>query len=293
MSSPSSSQPSEWTVIYHGSRAFKGRGEFLQLMLEDAGITNYEYKSDDLYGPSGMMDLFRGETIQDVAPQHVGLVGSNDIPTFPMLAPPALMHRPPNTGGGHKDEVVVVSQVGACMIYLGDVLGYAPQSIPEKARANAIMLSPLDYISEGRRTFHPIKDKMSYNDQKEEGDKVSKEWSQTRMKIYLGHFNKLVEYNNKVLSNNDGDGSKSESSSYTKPIAGGPSITYADFALFHVLHATEKQFNTSFYDMVWDELCKQDIKPLQEWYEWMKSRPNLVAYLKSDRAAPFSGNSMM
>jgi glutathione S-transferase len=192
------------------------------------------------------------------------------------------MHRPIDGG-----EAVVVNQVGACMIYLGDVLGYAPQSLSEKARANAILLSALDYISEGRRTFHPIKDKMSYADQKEEGDKVSKEWSQSRMKIYLAHFNKLVECN--ALVHDRGDCP----SAYTKPIAGGSSLTYADFALFHVLHATEVQFNTPFYNMVWDRLSSDDVKPLHSWYTWMKSRPNLVAYFESDRAAPFSGDSMM
>jgi Glutathione S-transferase, C-terminal domain len=274
----------EWTVIYHLNRSVKGRGEFLQLMLEDAGITDYEYKSDVIYGPTGMMDMFRGDAVDGVD-THYKLDGKA---VFPMLYPPAILHRPTN---GTDDDVVIVNQVGACMIYLGDVLGYAPGSVGEKARANAIMLNSLDYISEGRRSFHPVQDKMSYNDQKEEADKSSKEWSQTRMQMYLRHFNKVVEYTAQIQRDEEED-KDNDDKCYMKPIAGGRGVTYADFALFHVLHATEVQFNTQHYDMAWDN-CNA-IGPLKTYYNWFKtSRPNLVAFLNSDRSAPFSGNSMM
>jgi hypothetical protein len=31
------SPPGEWTILYHGPTTFKGRAEFLRLMLEDSG----------------------------------------------------------------------------------------------------------------------------------------------------------------------------------------------------------------------------------------------------------------
>jgi hypothetical protein len=61
------------------------------------------------------------------------------------------------------------------------------------------------------------------------------------------------------------------------PVAGGPGVTFADFALFHVLDATVSQFNTDYYNMAWDKL---DAPALKEYYTWMGPRPNLVA---SDR----------
>jgi glutathione S-transferase len=105
---------------------------------------------------------------------------------------------------------------------------------------------------------------MSYNDQKEEGDEASKEFAKTRMMIWLAHFEKVV---------------KTFGSS--APVAGGPNITYADFALFHVLDATVAQFNNEKYEMAWD---KSPVAALKEYYDWMKKRPNLHAYLNSVRA---------
>lgn len=219
-------------------------------MLEDKGVA-YDDSDKDLYGATGMMDAFRGSP--EAAREEVAGV------SFPLLFPPAVWHRP-------KDgEEVMISQSAACMVYLGDKLGYAPSSDAERARANSVLMNAMDYIAEGRRTFHPVKDKMSYKDQKEEGDKASKEFSQSRMKMFLYHFDKTVAVK----------GPKS-------PIAGGSNVTYADFALFHVLDATVAQFNSNFYDHAWDKL---DVPLLKEYYNWMKARPNLQAYFQSDRCA--------
>ena len=245
MSSP---VPPEWTVLYHGAGEFKGRGEFLRLMLEDKGVP-YVNSAVNLYGPTGMMDCFRG------SPEAVK---SLDTLEFPVFFPPAIWHRPP------KGEQVIINQVSACMVYLGEVLGYAPTTAAERGRAESVMANAIDYIAEGRRSFHPIKDTASYKDQKEEGDKVSREFAANRMLLWLEHFDKVVR----------------KYGGPTTPVAGGPAVTYADFCLFHVLDATVYQFNTEFYDMAWD---KADVAALKEYYEWMKSRPKLKTYMQSDR----------
>ena len=241
--------PPEWTLLYHAPGKLKGRGEFLRLMLEDAGIS-YLDSGDNLYGPTGLMDAFRG------SPKDVAVESSH----YPIFFPPAIWHRPAN------GEEVLVNQVGAGMIYLGDQLGYAPQNVAEKARANSIMLNALDYISEGRSSFHPVHNKLSYHDQKEQGDKASKEFSEQRMKLFLYHFNKVVKTNPNPET----------------PIAGGSNVTYADFALFHSLDATVSQFNTDFYEHAWDNT---DVPELKRYYEWIKGRPKLQAYFHSDRCA--------
>ena len=70
----------------------------------------------------------------------------------PVFFPPVLWHRPKNDD---KDNVFI-NQVGACCMYLGEQLGYAPSSSKEKALADMITLNALDYISEGRASFHPV-----------------------------------------------------------------------------------------------------------------------------------------
>lgn len=197
------------------------------------------------------MDIFRGDNYEDIHAKNNA--------DYPLLFPPALWHRPKN------GEAVLINQVGACLVYLGDVLGYAPQTIQEKARANAIMMNAIDYIADGRVSFHPVQNTLSYYKQKEEGDRVSKEFSQTRMIKYLYHFQKVVLVHGPQ-----------------KPVAGGPHVTYADFCLFHVLDATQSQFNNDFYEHAWDRCA---VPALKEYHAWMKGRPNLQKYFASDRCA--------
>ena len=242
----------EWTLLYHSGGKFKGRGELIRLMFEDKKV-DYEYSGDNLYGPTGMMDCFRGS-----AEAVLNEGGTVSIP-YPVFFPPAIWHRP--SGG----EEVIINQVAACMIYVGDILGYSPSSAREKALANAIILNAMDYLSRGRSSFHPVQDSMSYKDQEEEGDKASIEWAKDKMPIWLAHFEKVVKKHGA-----------------NAPVSGGSSITYADFALFHVLDATIAQFNNEKYDMAWD---KQKVPALKEYYVWMKSRPNLKSYFESERVA--------
>jgi glutathione S-transferase len=203
--------PPEWTVLYHGAGSIKGRGEFLRLMLEDKGVS-YVNSDENMYGPMGMMDCFRG------SPEAVKALDTN----WPTFFPPAIWHRPRN-----GDEWVCINQVSACMVYLAEVLGYAPSTAAERGRAESVMANALDYISEGRASFHPVENKASYSTQKEQGDLVSKEFSANRMLLWLAHFDKVVRKYGP-----------------TNPVAGGASVTYADFCLFHVLDATVHQFNT-------------------------------------------------
>lgn len=247
-----SSEVPEFTILYHFPKKMKGRGEFLRLMLEDAGVTNYGNTDENLYGPDGMMDAFRG-SIEGI---------DADTTDFPLLFPPAILHRP----SGGSEPLVLVNQVGACMIYLGDVLGYAPKTNAEKARANCIMLNCLDYLADGRVSFHPVKNTASYHDQEEEGNRVSKEFTKDRMLKYLHHFNKVIK----------------KTGGPEKPIAGGEAVTYADFVLFHVLDATKSQFNSEFYEHAWDKTVEK-LPLLKEYHEWIANRPNLKTYFESER----------
>lgn len=249
----------EFVILYHGPCSFKGRAEFPRCMLEDAGV-DYSQSNEGMYGPNGTMDAFRGSG---------DAVKASDDAVFPTFFPPALWHRP--EGGGQE---VCINQVGAIVVYLGEVLGYSPASAAERARADAITQNALDYISAGRLSFHPVKGTMSYNDQKEEGDKASAEWLAGRAGVFLQHFEK-------VLKRNDAP---------TSPVAGGAAVTYADFTLYHVLDATKSQFNNEKYGMFWDNL---DAPALKAFYGNMCERPNLKAYRSSGRFVPYAGDSMM
>ena len=210
-----------------------------------------------IYGPEGHMDAFRGTadaTLLDNAP-------------FPVMFPPVIWHRPAS------GEEVYVNQTATCLVYLAKHFGYAPSSPAECARADQITQNAVDYIAEGRSSFHPLNQKESYSKQKDEADKASKQWSSGRMGIWLQHFEKVVKR-----------------AGPEKPVAGGTSISYADFMLFHALDATEAQFNSDFYGKAWDSL---NLPALKAYKAWMQSRPKLQAYFASERRKPWAGDSMM
>jgi hypothetical protein len=123
----------EWTILYFEG-AFKGKAEFLRLMLEDAGVP-YTCQSDNLVGPKGSMCAFRG------SPAAIDDDEGTASGPFPTLYPPAIWHRPQGDG----EEEVLVNHDGACMMYLAEELGYEPSSSAERARANAILLNALDW----------------------------------------------------------------------------------------------------------------------------------------------------
>ena len=252
-------EDAEFVILYHGPVGFKGRAEFLRIMLEDAGA-DYSNSANNLYGPQGVMDRFRGSA-DGVKTEIAGLA--------PLFYPPALWHRPKN-----DQPVVRINQVAACMTYLGEVLGYRPSSAAERARADGITLNALDYISLGRLSFHPVNNTASYHTQEKEGDAASKKFSEGTMLFFLNHFEK-------VLKNNKDP---------TGPVAAGPGITYADFALYHVLNATIHQFNNEKYEFAWDTA---DVPTLKAFQAKFHARPALVAYRESTREPPFDTNSMM
>ena len=63
-------------------------------------------------------------------------------------------------------------------------------------------------------------------------------------------------------------------------------MTYADIAVFHALRATEFQFK--------EEYKKLRFEKLEKFYDEMKNRPNIKAFLAdNEKSLPFCGNSMM
>jgi len=175
--------------VYHAG-PFKGRAEPLRLLLEDAGVA-FETQNEPIHGPQGHMDAFRG------SPEAV----KADLSTYPVMFPPVIWHRP-------KDgEEVYVNQTAACLSYIGSQVGYDPQNAAERARADMITQNCTDFVSEGRGSFHPVNPKGPYKEQQEAADKASKAFTESRLLVWLQHFEKLLKRTGGA-----------------KPVAGGPKV---------------------------------------------------------------------
>jgi len=257
-----------WRVIYHDT-PFKGRAEFIRLILEDAGVT-YEESSENLYGPSGICDAFRAsgsgaDGLAGGAEQHVAA----DTAPWPVMFPPILHHRPDGDG-----EEVFVNQTPAILRYCAARLGYLPEGAAQVAKADQITLGVNDLFAECNAAFHPVDPKASYDSQKAEADAASQKWAGGRLLVWLGHLEKLAK---RLRPGGDG------------PLLGGK-VTYADFALFHALDAAEAQFSGELYGEAWS---KADVPTLKRWKAWFAQRPQLKSYFESGRRKGWLGTAMM
>lgn len=255
-----------WTLIYH-EVPFKGRAEFIRLILEDAGVA-YAESSANLYGPDGICDAFRA-----TGSGSEGLVGgahlnvAADIAVWPVMFPPILHHRPDG------EEEVFINQVPAIMRYIADRLGYLPETPPQRAKADQIMLNANDLMAEVNLAFHPIDAKASYESQKEEADRSAKAYASGRFIVWLGHFEKVVK---RLCPAGDA------------PLFG--KVTYIDIFLYHVLDAAEAQFSGGEFGSAWVEA---DVPTLKKWKLYIATRPNLVKYFESGRRKGWHGTSMI
>lgn len=154
MSSPT--QP--WKLYYWYTPesplgVFPGRGEYVRLMFEEAGVA-YEDVSRKTNSNADLLAFTKGAK-----------------PGFPVMAAPIIQHGD-----------FVMSQTPAIMMYLGKKFDLAPVGGPEEeAHASQLLLSIHDYHFEGNMSCHPVDLHASATTQMEEGKVAQKKFCKERM----------------------------------------------------------------------------------------------------------------
>jgi len=257
------SSPAEWTVLYHtGSPPFAGRAQPIRMLFTDAGVPFTE-SAEGLYGPNGYCDMFRGSGANKKVFDKAS--AQTHAAPFPVIAPPIIWHRP----GASPDDEVFINQLPAILRYVGTSLGYAPSKLSDIAKCDKILLDVCDYITEGRASFHPVDGSASYSIQVDEGDRVSKEWSERRMLIWLHSFEKVLQKRKHEL------------------YVVGKAVTYADIALYWACDASQSQFDNEKYNFAWQNA---DLPLLKTFKKAFDERPNLKNWTTK---VPYAGDSMM
>lgn len=157
-------------VLYYWP-TIQGRGEFVRLALEEAGIPY----ADVARGKKGMPALMA--SIDHTA------AGT------PSFAPPVLK-------AGH----LLIGQTANILLFLGARQGLAPRSEAGRLWCNQLQLTIADIVNEAHDTHHPISTNLYYEDQKKEAKKRAQDFIGERIPKYLGYFEQ-------VLRNNPGRGS--------------------------------------------------------------------------------------
>jgi len=144
-----------------------GRGEFVRLLLEDAGVPYVDVAREREDGLLAMMRLLEGE------------------------APGALPFAPPFV----KLGPVVVSQTANVLAFLASRLGLGPTDEALRAEAQQIQLTLADFVGEVHDTHHPIAGSLYYDDQRPAAKRRARYFVSERMPKYLGWLEKVLGRN--------------------------------------------------------------------------------------------------
>jgi glutathione S-transferase len=146
-----------------------GRGEFVRLLLEEAGA---EY-----------LDVARQPKPCQGGPQLEKIL-SNDSERFPLFALPAL-----------KAGDLVISQTANILLYLARHHALGPMDEAEGHWAHGLQLTISDFVAEVHDAHHPIASSLYYEDQRPEAVRRSRHFLAERLPKFLTYFETVLARN--------------------------------------------------------------------------------------------------
>lgn len=148
----------------------QGRGEFVRLALEEAGVDYVDVAKD----PGGEQTAARKlmHFMQDAKLPH------------PPFAPPVL-----------KAGDLAIAQTTNILMYLGEHHGLAPTDEAGRLWTHQLQLTMADWVVEVHDTHHPLGPTEYYADQKPEARKRAVLFLKHRLPKYLGYFERLLQRN--------------------------------------------------------------------------------------------------
>ena len=170
----------------------------------------------------------------------------------PPFAPPFL-----------KAGRLVIGQTANILLYLGGRHGLAAKTEAGRLWVNQLQLTIADLVAEIHDTHHPLGPSLYYEDQKAPAKKRTADFWQQRVPKYLGYFEELV---------------KANGGAYVT----GRRLTYADLSLFQIVEGLRYAFPKHM------KAFERDIPGLVALHDRVAERPNIKAYLSSDRRIPFN-----
>jgi len=175
-------------------------------------------------------------------------------PGTPSFAPPVL-----------KAGELLIGQVANILLFLGARHGLAPRSEAGRLWCNQLQLTIADIVSEAHDTHHPISTNLYYEDQKREAKKRARDFTGERIPKFLGFFEQ-------VLQNNRADGG----------YIVGARLSYVDLSLFQLVEGLRYAFPKTM------EQQESNWPRLAALCDKVAARPNIAAYLASERRIPFN-----
>ena len=171
---------------------------------------------------------------------------------MPPFAPPFL-----------KAGKLLIGQTANILLYLGARHGLAPKTEAGKLWVHQLQLTIADLVLESHDTHHPLGPSLYYEDQRAPAKKRTDEFWKERVPKYLGYFEGLL---------------KGHGGAYLT----GRRITYVDLSMFQVVEGLRYAFPKRM------KAFEPEIPGLVELRDRVAARPNIKAYLSSDRRIAFN-----
>ena len=219
----------------------QGRGEFVRLVLEDAGVS---------YVDVARLPEDQGGGLDAI----ISLLRRRDRAT-PPFAPPIIQHGD-----------LYIGQTATICRYLGLRHGLAPETEPDRWRAEHLQLTIADLVDEIHDTHHPIAGSLYYDDQKNEALRRAHFFRNERLPKYLGYFERIVAGNDKSDAQ----------------WAVGADCTHVDLSLFQIVAGLTYAFPSTLGTV------SAKYPRLFALHDRIAQRPNVAAYLDSARRLPFN-----
>lgn len=157
----------------------------------------------------------------------------------------------------------VIGQTANILFYLGSRHGLAPKAEAGKLWVHQLQLTVTDLVLEIHDTHHPLGPSLYYEDQRGPAKKRTGEFWKERVPKYLGYFEGLVKDNGGFYLT-------------------GRKVSYVDLSLFQIVEGLRYAFPKRM------KAFEQEIPGLVGLHDRVASRPNIKAYLNSDRRIAFN-----
>ena len=178
--------------------------------------------------------------------------GKGKATATPPFAPPFL-----------KAGKLLIGQTANILLYLGARHGLAPKAEAGKLWVHQLQLTISDLVLEIHDTHHPLGPSLYYEEQKAPAKKRSDEFWKARVPKYLGYFEVLLA---------------ASGGAYLT----GRRLTYVDLSLFQIVEGLRYAFPKRM------KAFEREIPGLVGLHDRVADRPNIKAYLASDRRIAFN-----
>jgi glutathione S-transferase len=139
----------------------QGRGEFVRLALEEAGVDYVDVARE----PGGMARM----------------MAAMDGADHPSFAPPFL-----------KAGALAIGQVANILLHIGREHGLAPGDEQGRLWVNQLQLTIADLVTEAHDSHHPIASSLYYEDQRPEAKRRAADFLETRIPKFFDYFEGIL-----------------------------------------------------------------------------------------------------